>query len=350
MRIMKRFLLSVILVILAGCVFFLNFGKSKDLERKLPDVSVIIPIYNGEKYIPKTLKSMINQTHKNIEIICIDDGSTDKTMALLNEYAKRHKNIRVFSQENQGVGKTRNRGLVLARGKYVIFLDVDDEFDKNMLKVMYERAEEFNSDIVVCNSITAWSNTLINYKMTPIKFAFNMNDIPDTIFNFNMGGQVWDKLYKKKFLVENQIVFPDLKNTEDLYFNYVALALAPRISIVYEHFVKYYVTNPNSVSSRKNEEPLCTLQALILLKKKLEELGVYDKVERSYINMFVESLFDCYVHVDKNSKDMIMKELVKVLPSLKIDDKRVYYFYNAVIYKEFIEAVDKYTGRYNLAN
>ena len=113
--------------------------------------SVIIPVYNSEKYLQPSLESVINQTCRDIEIICVNDGSTDKSLEILNEYAQKDKRLKIYSQEKQGAGAARNLGLSKASGETVIFLDSDDVFDKKLVEILYNKHKQEDSDIVFCN-------------------------------------------------------------------------------------------------------------------------------------------------------------------------------------------------------
>ena len=126
----------------------LNYKYDK-YENKTPKVSVVVPVYNAEKTIGQALECLTKQTLKDIEIICINDGSKDKSLKILKQWAKKHDNIRIYSQKNKGAGAARNRGLDLANGKYIIFLDADDLFKYNMLEKLYTKAEKTKSDITI---------------------------------------------------------------------------------------------------------------------------------------------------------------------------------------------------------
>ena len=124
-------------------------GKIEDMENgriptveQMPKVSVIIPVYNAEKYLRQCLDSVVNQTLREIEIICVDDGSTDGSLAILQEYAANDARIKVLTQKNQYAGVARNNGMAAAQGKYFAFLDADDYYDLNALMVMFQRMEE----------------------------------------------------------------------------------------------------------------------------------------------------------------------------------------------------------------
>lgn len=117
-----------------------------------PKVSVIIPVYNAENYLKECLDSILKQTLQEIEVICVNDGSSDGSLSILNEYVKEDSRLKIISQENQGAGSARNNGLKYAKGLFVIFLDCDDIFEHNMLEIMYSKAILLNLDVCVCRS------------------------------------------------------------------------------------------------------------------------------------------------------------------------------------------------------
>ena len=123
----------------------------------MPKVSVIIPVYNVEKYLSECLDSVVNQTLKDIEIICVNDGSPDGSAEILEEYAQKDNRIKVITQENRGVSEARNSGLKIASGEYIAFLDSDDYIDLKFFEQLYKRGIESNSDVVVCENIYRFS-------------------------------------------------------------------------------------------------------------------------------------------------------------------------------------------------
>ena len=118
-----------------------------------PKVSIIIPVYNASLYLEQCLECVINQTLKDIEIICVDDGSTDSSVSIINSYAQIDNRIKILQQKNQFAGVARNTGLANATGKYIIFLDSDDNIKKDMIQELYEKAENTSADIVLCLSL-----------------------------------------------------------------------------------------------------------------------------------------------------------------------------------------------------
>lgn len=161
--------------------------------KKNPEISVIIPIYNGEKYLKECLDSVINQTFKDIEIICVNDGSTDDTSKILNFYSKKDNRIIIINQPNSGAGAARNNALKIATGKYLSILDADDIFETNMLEIAYHKAEKFKADITVysCDVFSKNSTTFcdwgINRKLLPSFEPFCISDVKKDVFRLFVG-------------------------------------------------------------------------------------------------------------------------------------------------------------------
>ena len=222
-------------------------------------VSVIIPVYNVEKYLKKCLDSIINQTLKDIEIICINDGSTDSSLDILNDYAKKDKRFKIFSQKNQGLGAARNAGLLLAKGDYIYFIDSDDYISTYCLEKLYNNALSNDSDLVI-NKIGRFTNEgEINYSHPGFdlnqifdnvdfnKFIFNYKDIKPYVLNKSFSA--WSKLYKKSFLDEySDFTFPVSIAYEDVLFHVKSLIRSSKISFLPEFVYYYRLSNKNSIT------------------------------------------------------------------------------------------------------
>ena len=149
-------------------------------------ISIIIPVYNVEKYLRECLDSLLNQTFQDFEIICVDDGSTDKSLEILQEYKRKDDRFVILQQRHSGAGSARNNGIRLAEGKYIQFLDADDYFEPTLLEEMYNHAEKFDADLTVCSSrkvddegnITESGNpnSPINIDLTPMEKLFCWQD------------------------------------------------------------------------------------------------------------------------------------------------------------------------------
>ena len=217
-------------------------------------ISVIIPVYNAGKFIRKCLDSIVSQTFPEFEVICIDDGSTDDSSPILSEYASQYKNITVIRQKNMGQGPTRNRGVGLAVGKYIKFVDADDYLHPNALQILYETAEKTKVDIEVCkafcvnetgDSISAlkmWNNLIGNYSKKDLS---NID-----FFNNACSPVLWDKLIKAD--IAKTCLSPALKRGQDFVTLIKYLALSNNVFFIddklyyYRHHVSSVMATPES--------------------------------------------------------------------------------------------------------
>ncbi len=234
---------------------------SADFDKKMyfeTDVSVVIPVCNAERYIAQCLDSILRQTLKSIEIICVDDGSSDATADILANYACRDERITVLSQPNCGAGAARNNGMTHAAGKYIIFLDGDDVFEPDMLQSLFDKAEDTRADAVIC-AADAFSDVTgekvsSNWEMPADAFkgcdAFHPEDMSDCMFQM-IQGWPWDKLFRTAYLRSEGLSYPDLANTNDMVFVFQAMVLAQRVAVVRDVLVHRRVCNSESISNSR---------------------------------------------------------------------------------------------------
>lgn len=255
-------------------------------------VSVIIPVYNTEKYLRQCLDSVVRQTLREIEIICVDDGSTDTSGQILEEYAARDQRFRILHQKNKYAGAARNAGLEKASGKYVVFWDSDDLFDKTVLMKLYKKCEADGAEIGVCGGkrlddetgrIYATGAYLVK-KMLPSKRPFSKKEIPQYIFNFTTNVP-WNKMFLREFVLKHQLEFQTLRQANDVYFSMMALFLAERITVVRGPLVIYRVENQSSLTGQASDTRYCTMEAYRAVFRKLEEYPEFTvQVRRSFAN------------------------------------------------------------------
>ncbi len=216
----------------------------------MPKVTVIIPVYNAEKYLVKCLDSVINQTLIDIEIIIINDGSIDKSEDIIKDYQKKDQRIIYFSHENIGVGLTRNKGLNKATGEYLSFVDNDDYLELDMLEVLYKKAKENDLDIMCCENIVERLNkSLVRMKLPNINRINVTKDkvddfFKDYYFTYIFHAVLWDKLYKREFVnkcnahfISTKLIFSD-----DQYFQVQLIVNEPSIGFhsqpLYHHVIR----------------------------------------------------------------------------------------------------------------
>ncbi len=217
-----------------------------------PLISVIIPVYNVEKYLYTALDSVINQTYKNLEIICIEDCSTDLSMQILNEFAKKDNRITIIKNtENKGVGFSRNKGLQLSQGEYIHFFDSDDWLELDLYQKAISLLEE-DTEILSFNHNTFFELTNKSVKgyrqcgKLLKKCGLNENAELFPMFEYNP----WSKLFKKKFLIENNILFNDYKCMEDVEFSLKTFINAKHILYTDEILYNYRANRNNSLTTK----------------------------------------------------------------------------------------------------
>ncbi len=223
-----------------------------------PKVSVVIPVYNVEDYLGQCLDSILLQTLQDIEVICVDDGSTDGSLQILQTYAMLDERLKIIHQENAGPGIARNNGIQHTKGEFIIFLDSDDFFRPEMLEKMVQKAEEDDSDIVICGVSFFDEKTQKDFgeelpdsdflNLSPITPKNHPNDL------FFCEGWMWQKLIKRDLIVKNNLFFPQLNYQEDIPFSYILMALANKISLLSEAFIHYRKNRDGQLTEQINTD------------------------------------------------------------------------------------------------
>lgn len=313
-------------------------------------VSVILPVYNGEKYIKKCMESLIDQTLKEIEIICVDDGSVDGTLEALKEYENLD-NVTVITQENAGAGAARNKGMSYAKGEYLSFLDADDIFEKDMLEVAYNKAVEDKADMVVFNSDQYYEDTqeykkadwTLRYAKIPPYTPFKHRQMTDNVFKVFVGW-AWDKLFLKEFVDRYSLKFQEQRTSNDMFFVFMATVLSNRITVVPKDKVLVHQRRNNAVSLSNTREKSwqCFHEALKKLKQGLVEYGIYKEVEQDYINYALHfSLWNLNTVSKTVYDDMLNKLKNEWFTEFGITGKPEIYFYNKKEYNQYMELISE---------
>ena len=313
-------------------------------------VSVILPVYNGEKYIKKCMESLIGQTLKEIEIICVDDGSVDGTLEALKEYENLD-NVTVITQENAGAGAARNKGMSYAKGEYLSFLDADDIFEKDMLEVAYNKAVEDKADMVVFNSDQYYEDTqeykkadwTLRYAKIPPYTPFKHRQMTENVFKVFVGW-AWDKLFLKEFVDKYSLKFQEQRTSNDMFFVFMATVLSNRITVVPKDKVLVHQRRNNAVSLSNTREKSwqCFHEALKKLKQGLVEHGIYKEVEQDYINYALHfSLWNLNTVSKTVYDDMLNKLKNEWFTEFGITGKPETYFYNKKEYNQYMELISE---------
>jgi len=319
-----------------------------------PLISVIVPVYNAEPWLERFFGTVLKQTLRHFELICVNDGSTDASLDILNEHAARDDRIKILSQENRGAGAARNAGIARASGKYLSFLDADDFFELDMFERLYAACEENEADVCVCRSDSYDVSTgkyMIHVRSymdayIPKKQPFSYKDAPERIFNMFVGWP-WDKLFKADLVKGNGLRFQELSNSNDVYFVYTALVRASRIVTVGD-VLAHKSTVPNSVSQSKHKEWDNSYRAFKAIKQNLIGIGVMDEVARSFENRVLDNIiWNMSILSDES-----FARLYETLRSGGFDelgiteDRDPKYYYRKASYKELVRIKSLPLDRY----
>lgn len=301
-----------------------------------PRVSVVIPCYNAEKYLRQCLDSVVNQTLREIEIICVDDGSSDATMKILREFQAKDSRVKVLSQENAGAGAARNNGLRQAAGEYLSFLDADDFFEPTMLEEAAAAADQYQADYVVFNSNRYHMDTeafaevpwVIRKEDIPPYMPFSYRQLTGNVF-LSFVGWAWDKLYRRSFVLDHDLWFQEQRTTNDALFVFSALVTAKRIAVVDKVLAHQRRGSAESLSVTREKSWHCFYDALTALKERLIRENIFWELEQDYINY---ALHFCLWHLNSLAEPthtlLENKLREEWFEALGISDKPEKYFYS----------------------
>lgn len=257
-------------------------------------VSVIIPVYNAEKYLNQCLDSLKAQTFKQFEVICVDDGSTDASREILGRYSVEDSRFRIFQQKNSGAGAARNYGMEYARGEYLYFMDADDFLEETLLEEAFNKAEEEQADIVLFSArffdtrsgTSSETESSLRLSLLPEdKPAFSAEECASRIFQLATSAP-WNKLFRREFISDEGLQFVNQPNTNDLTFVLAAMALAKRISYLPDQLYFYRIGMSTNTQSQKDKNPTCFITALLILRDILEKKGKLNQFEKSWVWLF----------------------------------------------------------------
>ncbi|MDU7454058.1 MULTISPECIES: glycosyltransferase family 2 protein [Clostridium] len=256
-------------------------------------VSVIIPAYNIEDYIGRCLESIIKQTLKDIEIIVVNDGSNDNTLAIINVFARKDNRIKIVDKKNKGSIEARKSGFKVANGEFILFIDGDDWIENDCLEILYDNVKKNNSDIVLYNAFYSYDDRKEPFDTFRIK---NMkNDIVTELFIGNISPVIWAKFIRREFINLSDIEFPnDISYAEDLALVSNLFINSPKISFCHKRLYNYYQRN-DSITKISNSKILEINKAMNFIKDKLDKNRLNNKYKEEfeyliYMHMFISKV------------------------------------------------------------
>lgn len=320
-------------------------------------VSVIIPIYNGEKYISDCIESIRNQTYNNIEILLINDGSTDSTQQICENYEKEDNRIKLYNNKNSGVSYSRNFGINKATGEYILFVDCDDFIENNMIEVIVNKIHEF--DYVAVNYKKYYSEEKIvrNVKVTDCEYN-KQSFLGDfwNLYNCNIINSPCNKIFKTSVIKENNIKFRVEYNLgEDLIFNLEYIQFCEKFCVMNQYLYNYrYKLNSLTTTFRKDK-----IYVQIELNNKIKKFLIMNnhyfeqdkkEFEKNIANIIICNIQELFVkenNLNNTQVKEILKEYlsiqeIKKLKDVKYDEKRLQIF-KVMIEKKCISTIIIYS-------
>lgn len=313
-------------------------------------ISIIIPVYNVEKYIEKAMESIIKQTYKNIEIIIIDDESKDNSIEICEKYEKQDKRIKIIHQKNKGLSGARNTGLEVATGEYIMFIDPDDTFELDACENLYNAIEKTKADYVIANyrnmdeDDTKWEKPafdLTKYK----EMEITSEDISKSFYVMNSG--VWNKIFNKKFLDNINIKFIEKMPAEDAIFTTYCYMKAKKIYYIPETVYNYRLRESDSISSSCSKEYFLGInRAYKMIYNNFKENNRLD-----YYRFFYAKSMNYILYKFIDSTLLTVEERIEILDKMKwfylLNDelkiptilKSVQYIIEAMANKDYAQAL-----------
>ncbi len=318
----------------------------------MPKVSIILPVYNVEKYLDQCFQSLLNQTLKDIEIIAVDDGSSDNSYNILKKYEALDSRIKIFSQENKYAGIARNLGLDNAKGEYIGFVDPDDWVKLEMFEKLYKKAIEYDSDIVITQAYSYHEDRWLfkyakgTYKFRGIpRFCFKRNfsplELKENIFKLPVANYL--KLYKRSLIEENNIRYPNIKTSEDQEFYVHTTLLAKKIICLNEFLYFYRKKRLGSHSKTRNLNALDAIKIFYGIEDLLNKKNLMETYKIPFLKKYARNSIKWYKKAHKSIKNNYLKELIPQLVHIQktYDDNLLKKFYWYKDYKKLLSLNSK---------
>ena len=249
----------------------------KEESNEMKKISVIVPVYNVEKYVSRCLDSILSQDYENLDVICVNDGSTDGSLQILQQYAEKDKRVRVFSQENGGISVARNRGMTEALGEYVSFIDADDYIEQGLYSRFVSETDKDDVDVFMFNGAVNETGRFFNRNIF-VKEVAEGENVTYRDFGAILYGNssACNKIFNLDFLRRKQISFLEGKIFEDIDFWFAVMVEAKEIKVCYECYYQYVFDNPDSVTKTYNRNVLGVFDIFDSMMRRAEQAGLKD--------------------------------------------------------------------------
>lgn len=287
-------------------------------------LSIIIPVYNVENYLSRCLESILNQTFNDFEIICVNDGSTDNSLAVLQKFKSNDERIIIIDKKNEGSGVARNVGLSIAKGDYIYFVDGDDWIEDNALDKIVVKADELNTDILIFGGISFYNNKGKNGGYSSDKLpkqylnkVFSSKDIKKDIFKFP--STAWTKLYRREFLLKNNIKFQDIKVGQDQLPFFHSMIKAERIALLPENIYCYRKNRKGSAMTVKKKKSFSPIYVFYGIEDMLKSENLLDDYKSIFVNKYLSKATSWLGKFQDDLKHDYYVEYLKLLEHVKSD-------------------------------
>ena len=295
-------------------------------------ISIIIPVYNTEHYLKQCIDSVINQSFDNIEIICINDCSTDNSQKILEQYSEKDNRIKIINNsKNIGSAGSRNKGIELALGDYIAFVDSDDWIDKDYIKKLYNSCIQNNTEIAICNfhkyDDKLQSCTETNGYSERNKIYENVNDLKYILFNYDINiynvfmDAPWNRLIRKELLLKHKIRFQNLPVWDDVSFVATSSTMCNNISYVHDKLIYYRVNRGEQLTSKENLNPEMLIIAMECLYNSIKNCKDYLQYKNFFYEYMTQNIERIYVSIsNKEIRDKYLNKLSNFI----FDNNQIY--------------------------
>lgn len=310
-----------------------------------PKISVIMPVYNVERYVSKSIESIINQSFNDFELIIVNDGSTDNSKEIIEKYAKLDSRITIINKENEGVASARNLGIDRSIGKYLFFCDSDDYAEEHMLERLYKKIEEKNAEIVISGFFMQYNENecIKNYRVSTEKeyYYVEKNEFINDMYEFikiNLINTPWNKLYLNRVIKKENLRFEN-RFGEDAFFNVNYLKIINKVLIIPDTLYYWNRSRENSetdkiykdINAFLSEKYSVFIKLKELYGNKQENIKIFNNYFASRIVQFVQELANAKIHLSEKKKllkEMFKKEeIINVLKNVTAESKMLYFCY-----------------------
>lgn len=298
-------------------------------------LSIVIPVYNVEKYISNCFESILNQPFKDFEVICVNDGSSDGSLSVLQESKNKDERVIIIDKKNEGSGIARNSALAIARGEYVFFVDGDDWIEENSLKRMVSEADRLQTDILIFGGLSCYEipptplckggiphyqkqNGGYSANKLPKKYlnkVFSAEDIKKDVFKFP--STAWTKLYRREFLLKNDIKFQEIKVGQDQLPFFHSMITAEKIALLPENLYCYRKNRKGAVTAVKKKKNFSPIYVFYGVEEVLKKTGKLDDYKEIFIKKYFSKATSWLAKFQDDLKEEYFAEYSKLLKHIQ---------------------------------